>query len=70
MTSPLQAPRNKQLSAAVSEEEKSAAELAVRIDKLGTVSEALRTRTVTQLIERGRELLSHLEQMSQEEAVA
>lgn len=52
------------ISAAVSFDEREAIHLAVRIDKLTSVSEALRSQTVTQLIERGRTLLAQLEQLS------
>lgn len=66
---PTQEPRKKQLAAAVTEAEKDAVELAVKVDDLGSVSEALRTRTVSELIERGNELLARLKTMG-ETAVA
>jgi hypothetical protein len=55
-----QEPRKKVVNAAVTETEKEAVEMAVKVDELGSVSEALRRFTVTQLIERGEEILSHL----------
>lgn len=60
-----QEPRSKQLAAAVSEAEKKAAELAVEVDKLGSVSEALRVMTVDQLIGRGRELMARLREIGE-----
>jgi hypothetical protein len=58
------------VSAACTASEKSAAELAVRIDKLGSVSEALRSHTLSDLIERGMELEAKLATMAAEDSAA
>jgi hypothetical protein len=53
-------PRKQVVAAAVSQGEKKAIELAVEVDGLGSVSEALRANTVTALIARGEALIARL----------
>lgn len=65
-----QEPRRSQIGAAVTAGEKKAIELAVEVDGLGSVSEALRRFTAQQLIDRGEELLAHLRTTLPAEGVA